>query len=88
MHKWRGREWKGGERCGALVNDYWFSVRVAVLVVCLWLGVVGLVDNDVGAEGCAALARALEGGICPQLSKLDLSGMYLSLSVFEVLLVS
>ena len=36
---------------------------------------MGLVGNDIGDEGCAALARALEGGACQQLSFLELHGM-------------
>ena len=49
----------------------------------VWLGVVGLVGNDIGDEGCAALARALEGGAVPELSKLELARMYLGVSVLE-----
>ena len=47
------------------------------------VGCCGLVGNRIGAEGCAALARALEGGAVPQLSTLKLGGMYFSVSVLE-----
>ena len=43
-----------------------------------------LVDYGIGVEGCAALARALEGGAVPQLSTLDLSRMlYFGVSEFD-----
>ena len=44
-------------------------------VVVLGVGCCGLVDNGIGAEGCAALARALEGGAVPQLSTLNVACM-------------
>ena len=52
------------------------------VVVCA-VGCCGLVGNDIGAEGCAALARALEGGAVPQLSVLELRSMYFGVSVLE-----
>ena len=52
----------------------WCSVLMAV-VVCA-VGCCGLVGNDIGAEGCAGLARALEGGAVPELSTLVLYGIY------------
>ena len=42
-----------------------------------------MVGTGIGAEGCAALARALEGGAVPELSKLDLASMYFGVSVLE-----
>ena len=63
----------------------WCSVGVAVVV--LDVGCCGLVDNGIGAEGCAALARALEGGAVPQLSALDLGGMEFVVSDLEGLVV-
>ena len=44
--------------------------------LCVRLVVVVLVVNDIGDEGCAALARALEGGAVPELSTLVLYGIY------------
>ena len=61
----------------------WLLVLIAGAVVVCAVGCCGLVDNGVGDEGCAALARALEGGAVPQLSKLNLSGMYFVLSEFD-----
>ena len=55
---------------------------LVAVVVCA-VGCCGLVGNDIGAEGCAALARALEGGAVPQLSELYLSGMNFGVSVLE-----
>ena len=52
------------------------------VVVCA-VGCCGLVGNDIGDEGCAALARALEGGAVPQLSTLVLTCMYFVVSVLE-----
>ena len=52
------------------------------VVVCA-VGCCGLVDNGMGDEGCAALARALEGGAVPQLSVLDLGGMFFAVSELE-----
>ena len=52
------------------------------VVVCA-VGYCGLIDNYIGDEGCAALARALEGGAVPQLSVLDLECMYFGVSVLE-----
>ena len=61
------------------------SVLVAVVVCAVWcvVGCCGLVDNDIGDEGCAALARALEGGAVPELSKLVLACMYFGVIVLE-----
>ena len=53
---------------------------LVTVVVCA-VGCCGLVGNDIGAEGCAALARALEGGAVPELSTLELACMYLGVSV-------
>ena len=50
----------------------WLLVLSACGRGCVGGGCCGLVDNRIGAGGCAALARALEGGAVPQLSKLDL----------------
>ena len=63
----------------------WCSVGVAVVV--LGVGCCGLVDNGIGAEGCAALARALEGGAVPQLSTLHLQSMHFGVSGLEGLVV-
>ena len=66
---------------------------MVVVAHCLWswlcvrLGVVVLVDNDIGVEGCAALARALEGGTGPDLSVLHLESMYFGVSVLQGLVV-
>ena len=51
-------------------------------VVCM-VGCCGLVVNWIRDKGCAALARALEGGAVPQLSKLNLAGMYFVVSAFD-----
>ena len=59
----------------------WCSVLMAV-VVCA-VGFCGLVGTRIGDEGCAALARALEGGAVPELSALDLNGMCFGVSVLE-----
>ena len=63
-------------------------VRQLVLSACgrgcvCAFGVCGLLVNVIGDEGCAALARALEGGAVPQLSTLDLRGMFFGVSVLE-----
>ena len=55
---------------------------LVAVVVCAF-GCCGLVDNSIGVEGCAALARALEGGAVPQLSVLGLRGMCFGVSVLE-----
>ena len=52
------------------------------MVLCA-VGCFGLVANHIGAEGCAALARALEGGAVPQLLVLGLAGMYFGVSAFD-----
>ena len=65
----------------------WLLVLSAGAVVVCAVGCCGLVDNSIGAEGCAALARALEGGAVPQLSVLDLSRMWFVVSEFYVLVV-
>ena len=63
---------------------------VAVGAQCLWpwlcvrLGVVILLDLAIGVEGCAALARALDGGAVPHLSKLGLGGMYFGVSLLSL----
>ena len=49
-----------------------------VAVVVCAVGCCGLVGYRIRAKGCAALAMALEGGAVPQLSTLDLGGMYLA----------
>ena len=54
-----------------------------VAVVVYAFGCCGLVDNGIGDEGCAALARALEGGAVTQLSTLDLRSMYFGVSVLK-----
>ena len=69
--------------CGVEYGS-WCSALVAVVacaVVCC------VVDNRIGAEGCAALARAFEGGAFLQLSCIDLAGMYFGMSVLEGLVV-
>ena len=68
-------------RCVGVCCGSWCSVLVAV-VVCA-VGCCGLVGTGIGAEGCAALARALEGGAVPQLSILVLACMYFGVSVLE-----
>ena len=67
--------------CGGVCCGSWCSVLVAV-VLCA-VGCCGLVDNRIGDEGCAALARALEGGAVPELSTLILSCMYFGVSEFD-----
>ena len=51
-------------------------LRVCVRGCVCAFGVCGLIDNYIGDEGCAALARALEGGAVPQLLALHLGGTY------------
>ena len=63
----------------------WCSVLVAAVVRVD--GCFGFVDNEIGAEGCAALARALEGGAVPQLSMLNLGGMKFVVSGLEGLVM-
>ena len=55
---------------------------LVAVFVCV-VGCCGFVDNRIGAEGCAALARALEGGAVTQLSALVLYGIYFVVSVLE-----
>ena len=52
------------------------------VVVCA-NGCFDLVGNKIGDGGCAALARALEGGAVPELSTLILSCMYFGVSEFD-----
>ena len=54
-----------------------------VAVVLCAVGCCVLVDNEILDKGCAALARALEGGAVPQLSTLDLSRMYFVVGEFD-----
>ena len=55
---------------------------LVAVVVCA-VGCCDLVGTDIGAEGCAALARALEGDAVPQLSALVLYGIYFGVSILE-----
>ena len=61
----------------------WRVLWQLVLSACGRGCVCGLVDNGIGDEGCAALARALEGGAVTQLSRLVLIGIYFGVSVLE-----
>ena len=83
-----------GAHCGALRLDEvrrnveWLLVLNACGCGCVCMvGCFGLVDNKIGDEGCAALARALEGGTVPQLSSLVLAGMYFGGTELEGLVV-
>ena len=55
---------------------------LVAVVVCV-VGFCGLVGNRIGDEGCAALARALEGGAVSELLTLALGSMYFCVSVLE-----
>ena len=59
---------------------------LVTVVVCVF-GFCRLVDINIGDEECAALARALEGGAVPELSTLDLEGMYFGVTVLEGLMM-